>query len=81
MQVDDDSFRLARLNRELYSATRSSHRWYNKTRSLEAAIRRHVNRECGCESPGECLAVLARLVPRRPRPTLTEIAAGRRVKA
>jgi hypothetical protein len=64
---------VARLHSQMHSYRRSSERWYNRTRSLEAAIKKHARRECGCKGTGECLTRLVARTPVNDRPSLRQM--------
>jgi hypothetical protein len=57
--------RFASENTRYRAAARKNH---EARRSLEASIRLHANGQCKCKSPRECLTVLARRIPKNPRP-------------
>jgi len=61
------------LERSRVSGLRRAHeKFYNRTRMLEAAIKKHARGECDCKTKGECLTRLVALTPVNPRPTLRE---------
>lgn len=47
-------------------------KFYNRTRTLETAIKKHARHECDCKGTGECLTRLVALTPVNDRPTLRE---------
>lgn len=61
------------LQTQLGYYTRAFVRYYNRTRKLEAAIKKHARRECDCKGTGECLTRLVALTPvNDDRPTLRQ---------
>jgi hypothetical protein len=69
-ELDRAMGNLARHAQAGHTARVCFHKYYNRTRKLEAAIKRHARRECDCKSANECLTKLVALTPVKPRPTL-----------
>jgi hypothetical protein len=71
-QLEDELFEVGgTLSRLITSDSfnrRESRKYFDRTRSLENAIRRHATGQCKCRNAKQCMSQLVKLVPLKPRP-------------